>query len=66
MSCGLTSVRIALAAGEREAALAHDRVVALGQLGDEAGGLRALGGALDLLARRVGSSRRRCCRARSR
>ena len=44
---------LALAAGEREAALAHDGVVAVGQLGDEAGRLRALGGALDLLARRL-------------
>ena len=41
---------LALAAGEREAALADARVVAVGQLGHEAGGLGALGGALDLRA----------------
>jgi hypothetical protein len=44
---------LALAAGEREAALADHGVVAVGQLGDEAGRLRALGGPLDLLAGRV-------------
>ena len=46
---------LALAARERQAALADARVVAVGQLGDEAGGLGALGRALDLLARGVGA-----------
>ena len=41
---------LALAAGERQPALADHGVVAVGQLGDEARRLRALGGPLDLLA----------------
>ena len=45
---------LALAAGERQAALADERVVAVGQLVDEAVGLRAPRRLLDLLARRVG------------
>ena len=44
---------LALAARQRQPALADARVVAVRQLGDEAGGLRALGRPLDLLARRV-------------
>jgi hypothetical protein len=44
---------LALPAGEREPALAHARVVAVGQLGDEAGRLGALGRALDGLPARV-------------
>ena len=44
---------LALAAAEGQAALAHAGVVAVRELGDELRGLRARGGQLDLLARRV-------------
>ena len=54
---------LALAAREREPALADPRVVAVRQLGDEAVRLGAPGRALDLLARRVRRARRRCSRA---
>ena len=55
---------LALAARQRQPALADARVVAVGQLGDEAGRLGALGRALDLLARSRPAARRRCSRAR--
>ena len=58
---------LALAARQRQAALADARVVAVGQRLDEAVRLRALGGRDDLLARAPRrAARRRCCRARSR
>ena len=54
---------LALAAREREPALADPRVVALRQLGDEARRLRALRRALDLVAASPPAARRRCSRA---
>ena len=56
---------LALAAGQRQPALADQRVVALGQAADEVVGLGRPGGVLDLLAGGVGAARRRCCRGRS-
>ena len=53
---------LALAAGERQPALADDRVVAVGQAGDEVVGLGAARRELDLLPGRVRASRRRCSR----
>ena len=53
---------LALAPREREALLADDRVVALGQLQDELVGLGGARRGLDLLACRVGACRSRCSR----
>ena len=54
---------LALAAGQRQPALADARVVAVGQLGDEAGRLRALGGRARPPRGSPPAARRRCCRA---
>ena len=56
---------LALAARQRQAALADERVVAVGQALDERVDLRALRGGHDLLEASRPGARRRCCRAPS-